>query len=103
MIEKRNLLSGDTMIEARGSIVGDAVEDFRTALHEAIVASGHLILLDMSRVLAMSSRAIGVLLLARSMAEAEGRTIRFEKCSEQLAKTLLAIRFDTIFDMPCAR
>jgi len=97
------LLTGDTLIEARGNITGDAVEEFRTALHEAIAAPGHLILLDMAKVQTMNSRAIGVLLLARKMATAEGRTIRFDKCNEQLAKTLLALRFDTIFDMPCAR
>jgi len=102
MVEKRNLLRGDTMIAVRGSLVGDAVEAFRTALHESIVASGHLILLDFSKVHTMSSRAIGVLMLARSMAVAEGRTIRFEKCNEQLAKTLRAMRMDTLFDMPCA-
>ena len=101
MIEKRELQSGDTLIEARGNIVGDAVEEFRTALHEAIAGPGHLILLDLSKVQTMSSRAIGVLLLARKMALAEGRTIRFDKCNPLLAKTLLAIRFDTIFDMRC--
>jgi anti-anti-sigma factor len=103
MIEKRELKNGDTLIEVRGNLVGDAVEDFRTALHEAVAAPGHLILLDMSKVQTMNSRAIGVLLLARKMAVAEGRTIRFEKCHGELAKTLLALRFDTIFDMPCAR
>jgi anti-anti-sigma factor len=101
MIEKRELKTGDTLIEARGNLLGDAVEEFRTALHEAIAAPGHLILLDLSRVQTMSSRAIGVLMLARKMALAEGRTIRFDKCSPQLAKTLLALRFDTIFDMRC--
>ena len=101
MIEKRELQTGDTLIEARGNILGDAVEEFRTALHEAIAAPGHLILLDMDKVQTMSSRAIGVLLMARKMAVAEGRTIRFDKCNPQLARTLLAIRFDTIFDMRC--
>lgn len=101
MIEKRELLSGDTLIEARGNLVGEAVDEFRTALHEAIAAPGHLILLDMDKVQTMSSRAIGVLMLARKMALAEGRTIRFQKCNPQLGKTLLALRFDTIFDMRC--
>jgi anti-anti-sigma factor len=101
MIEKRELQSGDTLIEARGNIVGDAVEEFRTALHEAIASPGHLILLDLTKVQTMSSRAIGVLLLARKMALAEGRTIRFDKCSPLLAKTLLTMRFDSIFDLRC--
>jgi anti-anti-sigma factor len=101
MIEKRELKTGDTLIEARSNLLGDAVEEFRTALHEAIAAPGHLILLDLAKVQAMSSRAIGVLMLARKMALAEGRTIRFDKCNPKLAKTLLALRFDTIFDMSC--
>lgn len=103
MIDRRILLTGDTLIEARGNIIGDAVEEFRSALREAIEAPGHLILLDMAKVQTMSSRAIGVLLMARKMAAAAGRTIRFDKCNEQLAKTLLALRFDTLFDMPCAK
>jgi anti-anti-sigma factor len=103
MIDKRELRTGEIVIEARGNIVGEEVEYFRTALHEAVDGPGRTILLDMEKVQTMNSRAIGVLLLARKMAVGAGKTIRFDKCNEQLAKTLLALRFDTIFDMPCAQ
>ena len=103
MIDKRELKTGDVVIEARGNIVGDAVEEFREALHAAIDSPCRVILLDLEKVSTMNSRAIGVLLLARKKSLAAGKTIRIDKCNEQLAKTFLALRFDSIFDMPCAR
>jgi anti-anti-sigma factor len=100
MIVKRELQTGDVVIEVRGNIVGDSVEEFREALHGAIDSPGNLILLDLEKVSTMNSRAIGVLLLARKKSLAAGKTIRIDKCGEALTKTFLALRFDTIFEMP---
>ena len=100
MIDKRELKTGDIVIEARGNIVGDSVEEFREALHGAIDSPGRLVLLDLEKVGMMNSRAIGVLLLARKKSLAAGKTIRIVKCGEALTKTFLALRFDSIFELP---
>ncbi|MBE3064158.1 MAG: STAS domain-containing protein [Spirochaetes bacterium] len=65
MIVKRELQTGDVVIEVRGNILGDAVEEFREALYGAIDSPCRTILLDLEKVRTMNSRAIGVLLLAR--------------------------------------
>jgi anti-anti-sigma factor len=103
MIVKRELQTGDVVIEARGNILGDVVEEFREALYGAIDSPCRAILLDLEKVRTMNSRAIGVLLLARKKSLAAGKTIRIDKCDPGLTKSLLAVRFDTIFEMPGSR
>lgn len=100
MIVKRELKTGEAVIEARGNILGDAVEEFREALYGAIDSPSRTILLDLEKVRTMNSRAIGVLLLARKKGMAAGKTIRIDKCDPGLAKSLLAVRFDSLFEMP---
>jgi anti-anti-sigma factor len=100
MIVKRELPTGEVVIEVRGNIVGDSVEDFREALLGAIGSPSRIILLDFAKVNLMNSRAIGVLLLARKNSLAAGKKLRIDQCGEALTKTFLALRFDSIFEMP---
>ncbi len=100
MIDKRELKTGEVVVEVRGNILGDSVDEFREALHGAIDSPCRIILLDLAKVTTMNSRAIGVLMLARKNSLAAGKKIRIDQCGPELTKTFLALRFDTIFEMP---
>jgi len=100
MVLKKELSHGDVEIEVRGNLIGSLVGEFREALNEEIGSPHTLIRLDLDKVRAINSSAIGSLLFFRKRAQEAGKTVRLVRCSPELRQTLLAIRFDKIMDMP---
>jgi len=100
MVIRKELGGKSVEIEVKGNLIGDAVGEFREALYAEVDSPCTSISLNLERVQSINSSAIGALLLFRKRAREKGKSIRIEKCSDMLRKTLLALRFDAIMPMP---
>jgi anti-anti-sigma factor len=77
----------------------DTLGEFRTALYAELDRPHHRISINLEKVHSISSAALGAILLFQKKAREKDMSIRISKCSEELRKTLKAIRLDRIIDM----
>jgi len=77
----------------------DTVGEFRTALYAELDRPHHRIAINLEKVHSISSAALGAILLFQKKAREKNMDIRISKCSEELRKTLKAIRLDRIIEM----
>ena len=101
MILRNELENGEVELDVRGPINSEVVGEFRTALYAEVEAAGTTtVLLNLERVGAINSAAIGVLVSAHRKAAEKGKTFRISECNDHLRRTLLMFRLDRIISMP---
>ena len=77
----------------------DTVGEFRTALYAELDRPHHRISINLEKVHSISSAALGAILLFQKKAREKNLDIRISKCSEELRKTIKAIRLDRIIEI----
>src|SRR5258708_749563 len=83
MILRTDLDNGDVEIDIRGPINSESVGEFRSILNAEIESEGtRAILLNLERVPAINSAAIGILVFAQKKAADRGKTLRITECNE---------------------
>ena len=86
-------------LTVHASLNDDTVEEFRTALYAQLDRPVHRISIYFEKVHSINSAALGAILLFQKKAREKNMGIRISKCSEELRKTLKAIRLDRIIEM----
>jgi anti-anti-sigma factor len=86
-------------LKVHANLNDQTVGEFRTALYAELDHPHHRISIDLEKVHSISSAALGAILLFQKKAREKNMGIRISKCSEELRKTLKAIRLDRIIEM----
>jgi anti-anti-sigma factor len=101
MILRNELDNGEVELDIRGPINSESVGEFRSALNDEMDAAGtRTVLLNLERVPAINSAAIGILAFAQKKAAEKGKTLRISECNAHLLRTFLMIHLDRIISMP---
>jgi anti-anti-sigma factor len=101
VILRNELDNGEIELDIRGSINSESIGEFRASLYAEVEGPGTTtILLNLERVPAINSAAIGILVFAQQKAAAQGKTLRIAECNEHLLRTFLMIHLDRIISMP---
>jgi anti-anti-sigma factor len=97
---KRTDSLGETVLEIRGIISGDAVAEFHAEMERALSAEEKKDLtLNLAGVEAINSAGLGKLLLYKKRATELGRQLRIRGCSDVLYDSLVAVRLDGVIDI----
>jgi anti-anti-sigma factor len=83
-------------LEVRGDLTELTVNEFRTALYAELDRPHRKVNLNLEKVHSINSAALGAILLFQKKAREEGKEIMISKCSDELRKTIMAIRLDRI-------
>jgi anti-anti-sigma factor len=101
VILRNELENGEVELDIRGPINSESVGEFRTALNTEIETDATTaILLNLERVPAIVSAAIGILVFAHKKAADRGKTLRISACNAHLLRTFLMIHLDRVIGMP---
>ncbi len=93
----RNELNPQTVeLEITGDLTEVTVNEFRTALYQELDRPHQQVRLNLAKVRTINSAALGAILLFQKKAREEGKDILIAKCSDELRKTIMAIRLDRI-------
>jgi anti-anti-sigma factor len=96
VVYRNELNSREVELEVRGDLTEVTVNEFRTALYAELDRPHHLVKLNLEKVHSINSAALGAILLFQKKAREEGKEIMIAKCSDELRKTIMAIRLDRI-------
>ena len=96
---RRERSEQEVELEVHANLNDETVGEFRTALYAELDRPHQRISINLEKVHSISSAALGVILLFQKKAREKNMGIRISKCSEELRKTLKAIRLDRIIEM----
>jgi len=96
VVHRKELNSREVELEVRSDLTEVTVNEFRTALYAELDMPHQLVRLNLEKVHMINSAALGAILLFQKKAREEGKEIMIGKCSEELRKTIMAIRLDRI-------
>ena len=93
----RNELSPQSIeIEVRSDLTDETIGEFRTALYAELDKPHRRLSLNLEKVHMINSAALGAILHFQKKAREEGMELVISKCSDELRKTIMAIRLDRI-------
>ena len=96
MFVRNEISKREVELQVRGTLSGDAAEEFQISLQN-LVAGGHkTITLNLSEVPSINSTCIGKILLLRKNLTEQDRVIRIRGCSDALYNTFQLIKFDKL-------
>ena len=96
----RNELSSQSIeLEVRADLTDETIGEFRTALYAELQKPHHRISLNFEKVHIINSAALGAILLFQTQAREEGMEIVISKCSDELRRTIMAIRLDRLISV----
>ena len=96
---RREQSDQEVELEVHANLNEVTVEEFRTALYAELDKPHHRISINLENVHSISSAALGAILLFQKKAREKSMGVRISSCSEELRKTLKAIRLDRIIEM----
>jgi len=79
-----------------GDLNESTVNEFRVALYAELDRPHRQVQLNLLKVHSINSAALGAILLFQKKAREEGKEIMITKCSDELRRTIMAIRLDRI-------
>ncbi len=82
-----------------GDLTESTVNEFRTALYAELDRPHSQVKLNLKKVRTINSAALGAILLFQKKAREEGKEITITECSEELRRTIMAIRLDRIISV----
>jgi len=89
----------EVILKVTTDLIESNVAEFRAALYAELDQPEPRVLLDLSHVRSVNSAALGAILLVQKRAREGGKELVIAKCSDELRKTLLAIRLDKIIEI----
>ncbi len=97
---RQETVSGDeTILTVMGAVTGDLVAEFGRRLETLVAGRWTTITLDLTLTPAMTSEAIGKLILLRKRLVEQKKTMRVQGCSEPLLRIFKLIKLDTIMSI----
>jgi stage II sporulation protein AA (anti-sigma F factor antagonist) len=99
VVYRNELNSREVELEVRGDLNEATVNEFRTALYAELDRPHRHVKLNLENVHIINSAALGAILLFQKKAREEGKEIMIGKCSDELRRTIMAIRLDRIISM----
>ncbi|MGO9309230.1 MAG: STAS domain-containing protein [Spirochaetia bacterium] len=99
VVIRTELSSREVELEMRSDLTELTVNEFRTALYAELNKPHPMVRLNFANVRIINSAALGAILLFQKKAHEEGKEIMITKCSDELRRTIMAIRLDRIIAM----
>jgi anti-anti-sigma factor len=96
VVYRKELGTQSIELDVRSDLTEETISEFRTALYAELDKPHHRISLNLEKVHIINSAALGAILLFQKKAREEGMEIVISKCSEELRRTIMAIRLDRI-------
>jgi anti-anti-sigma factor len=96
VVVRKELNSREVELEVRSDLTEATVNEFRTALYAELERPHPKVRLNLVNVHIINSAALGAILLFQKKAHEEGKEVMIGKCSDELRKTIMAIRLDRI-------
>jgi anti-anti-sigma factor len=96
VVIRNELNSREVELEIRSDLTELTVNEFRAALYAELDMPHHMVKLNLGNVRIINSAALGAILLFQKKAHEEGKEIMITKCSDELRRTIMAIRLDRI-------
>ncbi len=86
-------------LEVSADLTESTVNEFRTALYAELDRPHRQVKLILKKVRSINSAALGAILLFQKKARDEGKEIVIAECSDELRRTIMAIRLDRIISV----
>ena len=99
VVYRKELDPQSVELEITADLTEGTVNEFRTALYSELDRPHRLVRLNLLKVHSINSAALGAILLFQEKARDEGKDIVISKCSEELRRTIMAIRLDRIISV----
>ena len=96
VVYRRELDPQSVELEVIGDLTEATVNEFRVALYAELDRPERQVRLNLLKVRTINSAALGAVLLFQKKAREEGKEIVIAKCSDELRRTIMAIRLDRI-------
>ena len=96
VVLRKELNSREVELEVRSDLTEATVNEFRDALYAELERPHPNVRLNLANVHIINSAALGAILLFQKKAREEGKEVMIGKCSDELRKTIMAIRLDRI-------
>jgi anti-anti-sigma factor len=96
VVTRTELSAKEVELEVLRDLNEDSVNEFRAALYAELDTPHSHVKLNLSRVHSINSAALGAILLFQKKAREEGKEIIISKVSDELRRTIMAIRLDRI-------
>ena len=99
VVVRKELNSREVELEVRSDLTEATVNEFRTALYAELERPHPKVRLNLVNVHIINSAALGAILLFQKKAHEEGMEVVISKCSNELRRTIIAIRLDRIISV----
>ncbi len=96
MFETRKISKDEVLLAVNGALTAENTSEFHRLVDEMCAGSTSIVTLDLSKTPAISSSALGKILLFRKKLAENQRILQINGCSENLFKTFQMIKFDTL-------
>ena len=96
VVLRKELSSREVELEVRVDLTEATVNEFRTALYAELEMPHRKVVLNLGNVHIINSAALGAILLFQKKANEEGKDVMIGKLSDELRKTIMAIRLDRV-------
>ena len=96
MVYRNELSPHEVELSVSGDLTESTVNEFRAALYAELDQPHRRVKLNLQKVKSINSAALGAILLFQKKARDEGKEIMITKCSDELRRTIMAIRLDRI-------
>ncbi len=96
VVYRRELSPQSVELEVASDLTEATVNEFRAALYSELDRPHQQVRLNLLKVHSINSAALGAILLFQKKAREEGKDVLIAKCSDELRKTIMAIRLDRI-------
>ncbi len=96
VVYRNELSPHEVELTVSGDLTESTVNEFRAALYAELDRPHRHVKLNLEKVRSINSAALGAILLFQKKAREEGKEIMITKCSDELRRTIMAIRLDRI-------
>jgi anti-anti-sigma factor len=96
IVNRNELSPHEVELIVAGDLTEISVNEFRAALYAELDRPHRQVKLNFLKVKSINSAALGAILLFQKKAREEGKEIMITKCSDELRRTIMAIRLDRI-------
>jgi anti-anti-sigma factor len=96
VVVRREVNPHEIELEVCADLTEATVSEFRSALYAELEKAHRQVTLNLEKVRMINSAALGAILLFQKKALEEGKDVRIGKISDELRKTIMAIRLDRI-------
>jgi anti-anti-sigma factor len=96
VVVRKELNPHEIELEVCADLTEATVNEFRSALYAELDKPHRQVTLNLANVHVINSAALGAILLFQKKALEEGKEVRIGKISDELRRTIMAIRLDRI-------